>query len=102
MRCSRGRGSIRWIAKAGGKYVGSFDTEKLAAQAVAKKLQIQVARLLKKASGSRGVKRKRISGSRARALFKAAYPVFKKYVAADYSGLTDMETRFARLFRQDL
>ena len=94
-------GSCRWQAQAQGVYLGSFATEKSAARAVAKKLKVALGQLLKQKSGRRGVNRK-ISAARARALFKAAFPAFKKYVAADYASLTDVETRFARLLRQDL
>ena len=97
-------GTISWQAQSGGEYLGSFRTEKLVARAVAKRLQVSLAGLLKKASGSRGAKsgvKRKISARRARILFKAAYPVFKKYVAADYASLTAMEDKFARAFRKD-
>lgn len=95
------RRPTRWIAQAHGKYLGIFCTELAAAKAVAKALKTSAALLSKKRkSGRRGVSGQ-ISAARARTVFMAAYPCFKTYVAGDYQSLLDMESNYAREFKQD-
>ena len=93
------RGAIRWIARAGTSYVGTFKTEKRAAKAIAKQRGVAFSKLRRKQGGSgrRGV----ISAPRARALFKGAYRQFKKYQAGDYVNMLEIESKAAMDFKQD-
>ena len=95
------RSCLRWVAQHAGKYIGTFDTEQAAVKAVARR-STQSPRSLRRrqhhGSGSRGV---RISAPRARALFKAAYPAFKTYVAGDYASMMDIEITAGRAFHKE-
>ena len=92
------RGAIRWIAYAGKTYIGSFETEKTAAKAMAKHYGTPISQVRRRAvSGRRGV----ISAPRARAVFKASYRRFKRYRAGDYENMLVIESKAAKEFKQD-
>jgi len=89
----RSGGRILWEARVKGKVLRSFVSEEAAAAAVARSRRVSVASLARPTGFTR---------LHARRVFKASYPVFKKYLPGDLQHSREQEVQCQRQFRQEL
>ena len=83
-------GRCRWAAWARGRRRGTFSSQAAAAKEVARILRVSVRSLGKK-----------MSGKRARQIFRAAHQVFKHYCPGDVKYTRKQEHLFQRQFKQE-
>lgn len=88
----RDGGRILWEARVKGQPRRSFASEKAAAQAVARARGCAVKRLLRTSTFTR---------LRARQVFKASYPVFKKYLPGDLLHTRKHEVQCKQQFKEE-
>ena len=86
-------GAQRWAARVRGRWLGTFETQEVAASVVAKHLGVS-RRSLKRTDD--------FSGNFARRVFRCAYKVFRGYVPGDLKHTRLQEVQCRKEFDKDL